>query len=238
MSNPFADTSHRKAAKVAGFTFLFYMAAGATVVFLMNRATSAEGTAATLAQIAEHASDVRIAILLELLECFSALVLAVTLYGITRDENHELAMLGLVCRVGEGVLGAIGIPKTMGLLWLATAGGGAGAPDVATANTLGAFFLVPVQGAMIGAPFFAVGSTIFSWLLLRGRIVPAPLAWLGVLASVLLVVGIPLQLADFLKGPMTGYMWMPMVAYQVPLGLWLLIKGVATLTRKLQDKSI
>jgi Domain of unknown function (DUF4386) len=225
------ETSRQLYARLAGVTFIFYMAAGATAVFLTNRATSAAGTAATLALIAEHASDVRVAILLELLECFSALVLAVTLYGITRDENHELAMLALVCRVGEGLLGAIGIPNTMGLLWLATVGAAAGAPDVATANTLGALFLVPVQGALIGAPFFAVGSMIFSWLLLRGRMVPVLLAWLGVLASVLLVVGIPLQLAGFLKGQMTGYMWLPMIAFQVPLGLWLLIKGVATPTQ-------
>lgn len=27
---------------------------------------------------------------------------------------------------------------------------------------------------------------------------------------------------------MTGYMWLPMLAFEVPLGLWLLIKGVAT----------
>jgi hypothetical protein len=229
MTTSTLDTSRQFYARLAGFTFLFYMAAGATAVILMNRATSAEGTAATLARIAEHASDVRVAILLELLECFSALVLGVALYRITRDEDHDLAMVGLTCRVGEGVLGAMGIPNTMGLLWLATVGAATGAPDVATANALGAFFMVPVPGTMIGAPFFAVGSMIFSWLLLRGRMVPVPLAWLGVLASVLLVVGLPLQLAAFLKGPMTGYMWMPMVAFQVPLALWLLIKGVATL---------
>ena len=232
MTNRTVETSRQFYAKLAGFTILFYMAAGATVVFLMNRATDAEGTAATLSRIAGHASDVRVAILLELLECFSALVLAVTLYGITRDENHELAMLALVCRVGEGVLGAIGIPHTMGLLWLAKTGVGAAAPDVATTNALGAFFLVPVQGAMIGAPFFAVGSMIFSYLLLRGRIVPAPLAWLGVLASVLLVVGVPLQLADFFKGAVTGYMWLPMIAYHIALGLWLLVKGVPNQTER------
>jgi hypothetical protein len=228
MTNRIVDNSRQFFARLAGFTFLFYMAAGATAVVLMSRTTNADGTAATLARIAEHASDVRVAILLELLECFSAIVLGVALYRITRDEDHELAMLALTCRVGEGVLGATGIPKTMGLLWLATVGAATPAPDIATANALGAFFLVPVQGALIGAPFFAVGSMLFAWLLLRGRMVPAPLAWLGVLASVLLVVGLPLQLADFLKGPMTGYMWMPMVAFQIPLGLWLLIKGIAT----------
>jgi len=30
------------------------------------------------------------------------IVLAVTLYGITRVQDHELAMLGLVCRVAVG----------------------------------------------------------------------------------------------------------------------------------------
>jgi hypothetical protein len=230
MTNRTVETSRQFYARLAGFTILFYMAAGATAVYLMNRAIDAEGTFATLSRIAAHASDVRVAIVLEILECFSALVLAVTLYSITRDENHELAMLGLVCRVGEGVLGAVSIPRTMGLLWLATAGSGAGVPDLATTNAMGAFFLVPVPGAMIGAPFFAMGSMIFSYLLLRGRIVPTPLAWLGVLASVLLVISLPLQLAGFFKGPITGYMWLPMIAYHITLGLRLLIKGVPALS--------
>ena len=202
-------------ARIAGFTFLFYIAAGISSMVLYGGATDAEGTAAKLARIAEHASDVRVTI-----------VLAVTLYGITRDEDHELAMLGMACRVGEGVLDAIGIPETLGMLWLATTRAGAGAPDVATANALGAFLTMPGPSVPVSAIFFAVGSTLFSYLLLRGRMIPAPLAWLGVLASVLLVVGLPLQLAGCLKGPVPGYMWAPMLLFEVPLALWLLIKGV------------
>ena len=212
-------------ARIAGFTFLFYIAVAFPSIVLMNRATSADGTAAQLALIAEHASDVRVSILLTLLSCFSAIVLGVTLYGITREVDHELAMLTMACRVGEGVLGAIGIPIMQALLWLATPG--AGVPDVATAKVLGAFLLMPAQSTMIGAPFFALGSLSFSYLLLRGRIVPVLLAWIGLVASALLVVSLPLQLADFLKGPITMYMYWPMLAFEVPLGLWLLIKGAA-----------
>ena len=119
----------------------------------------------------------------------------------------------------------IGIPLKLGLLWLATAGAGAGAPDVATVNVLGAFLLMPVPSIPIGTIFFAVGSTLFSYLLLRGRMIPVPLAWFGVLASGLLVVVLPLQLADFLEGP--WYLWIPIAVFQVALALWLLIKGVA-----------
>ena len=84
---------------------------------------------------------------------------------------------------------------------------------------------MPVPSIPIGTVFFAAGSTLFSYLLLRGRMVPGPLAWFGVLASVLLVVAIPPQLAGFLQVP--WYVWMPMAVFQVALALWLLIKGVA-----------
>jgi hypothetical protein len=86
------------------------------------------------------------------------------------------------------------------------------------------------------AIFFAVGSTLFCWLLLRGRLIPATLAWLGVLASVLLVVILPLQLAGLFGGTMawsssiTWIVWLPMLIYEVALAFWLLIKGVATPT--------
>src|ERR1700680_1752955 len=123
-----------------------------------------------------------IVICLKLLECLSSLVLGVTLYGITRDEDHELAMLGLVCRVAEGVLGSLNnIPGYLGLLWLAKAGVGTGVPDIPTTNALRAFLLMPGPSVPLGAIFFAVGSLIFSYLLLRGRMVPVSIAWLGVL---------------------------------------------------------
>ena len=76
--------------------------------------------------------------------------------------------------------------------------------------------------------YIAVGSTIFSWLLLRGRMIPISLAWLGVVASVLLVVLLPLRLAGVLSGLVTQLMWIPMAAFEIPLGLWLLIKGIAS----------
>ncbi len=60
-------------ARIAGFTFLFYIAVGIASMILFGKAVS-----------------------------FSAVVLAVTLYGIARDEDHELAVVVLACRVGEG----------------------------------------------------------------------------------------------------------------------------------------
>jgi hypothetical protein len=211
-------------ARLAGFTFLFYIAVAFPSMVLFGRATSGEGIAAQFASIAQHATDMRVAVVLSLLGCFSALVLAVTLYAITREVDPDLAMLALTCRVAEGVISGISIPETLGLLWLVTATG-VNAPDPGAAHAIGAYLL---KGDMaVTATFFAVGSTLFSYLFLRGRLIPVALAWLGVLASVLLVVGLPLQIAGVLRGSITQLMYLPMLAFEIPLGLWLLIKGVA-----------
>jgi hypothetical protein len=181
MTTRTAETSPLIYARVAGFTFLFYIAAGITSLALAGRT---------------NVTDV-----LSLLTSFSALVLGVTLYMITREQGPALAMLALTCRVLEAVSGEAAI-------------------------------------------FFAVGSTLFSWLLLRGRLIPVALAWLGVLASVLLVVILPLQLAGLFGGPIswsasvTWLVWLPMLVFEVTLALWLLIKGVAMPTPNVASPSV
>lgn len=215
-------------ARVAGFAYLFYAAIGICNEVLMHRARGTGSDVAKLASIGEHATDVRMAVLIVVLECLSAFVLGVTLYGITREEDNELAILILVCRVAEGLLGTLNIPNYLGLLWLAKAGGATGAGDIAITNALRTSLMMPVPGIPIGAIFFAVGSLIFSWLLLRGRMVPVSIAWLGVLSSALLAVVLPLQLAGFSTGPVNGYyQWVPALVFQIVIALWLLIKGVA-----------
>lgn len=80
----------------------------------------------------------------------------------------------------------------------------------------------------MGTIFFAVGSAVFSYLLLSGRLVPVWLAAWGLFSSLLLVIGFPLQLAGLFTGPLTHYQWIPATVFAPVLGFWLLIKGVAT----------
>jgi hypothetical protein len=215
-------------ARIAGFTFLLYIVAGMTSLMLFRRATRGDLIADKLASVAGHGTDVGVMVLLGFVQCFSALVLGVTLWAITGDQDHDLAMLGLTCRVGEGIIGGLSIPGILTVFSLATSTG-TDAPATAAAHTLAGYLLR--DDVALPATFFAVGSTLFSWLLLQGRMIPIPLAWLGVAASVLLVVCLPLRLAGFLHGPMVTLMWLPMLAFEVPLGLWLLTRGVAAPTR-------
>ena len=68
-------------ARVAGFTFIFYIVAG-----LMSMALDDQSQMTNL---------------LSMLMSLSALVLGVTLYALTREQEPTVAMLALTCRVLE-----------------------------------------------------------------------------------------------------------------------------------------
>ena len=173
--------SRTAAARVAGATFLFYI-----VVGISSMAGAFKGAAGEMAAYAQHAS---------------AIVLALTLFVVTRPEQPVIAALGMIFRIAEGLLRPAMVLAGMTLS----------------------------RPTLVEATLFAVGSTFFCWLLLRGRMLPGAIAWIGFVASVILVIGLPLQLAGLLRAPLTMAMWMPMLAFEVPGGLWLLAKGVPVL---------
>jgi len=171
--------TRRTNATIAGVTFLVYIVAGITSLALRNR--------------------LNVAPILTLITSFCALVLGVTLYAITREQDRDLALLALLCRAIEAIPGHGG-----------------------------------------GEIYFAVGSTLFCWLLLAGRMIPAALAWLGVVASALLVVVLLLRMAG-LFGPGTNWsssltwiMWLPMLVFELTFAAWLIVKGVAAPARRIQ----
>ena len=75
-------------------------------------------------------------------------------------------------------------------------------------------------------------GTLFSWLLLRSRMIPIALAWLGVVASLLIVTVQPLQRGGIIVADanwfssVTWLIWFPLLVFEVALALWLIVKGV------------
>lgn len=217
-------------ARIAGFTFLFYIVAGVASMIMSAHSVAGHDVATKLISVGQHLLQMQLTVLLGLIQSICAILLAVTLYSITRDEDPDLALLAMICRVCEGLSGALSLNTSLGLLWLAASSETSG-PSQATVNALGTYLLQAPHGNL-DAIFFALGSTLFAWLLLRGRMIPVPLAWLGVAASVLLVVALPPQLAGFLSGQFVSFVWIPMAVYEIPLGLWLIIKGVSAQNRR------
>jgi hypothetical protein len=218
--------TRRRNAQLAGFAFLFYIAIGIASMIVLPGGAGTSDTPARLARIAQHAWSVPLEILFALLMALCAVTLGITLHALTRDVDRELAALGMVFRVMEGMIAATAPLFTLGLLHLATRGS-----DAAASREIAALLFRADQWKVtIAAMLFAFGSLAFTWLLLRGRIVARPLAWLGVVASIILVICLPLQLMGLLGGPLVMAMWIPMAAFEIPLGAWWLVKGTGATT--------
>lgn len=213
-------------ARLAGAAFLVYIAAGLSGMALSARATAGNTIDEQLLSAASHQAMLGARILLALVEAMCALVLAVTLRALTREEDEDLALLAFACRVGEGLLGALPL-TALGFRWLATTRDGS-APGPMMTHAV-ATTLVALSGwkYAIGATLFAIGSAIFCWLFLRARTIPRSLAWLGLASSLLLGVLLPLQLARFVGGPLVNVAWGAMALFEVVFALWLLVTGAA-----------
>lgn len=215
-------------ARLAGSAYLLYIVAGISSMFLFSKAVGgAEGTAAKLASIVQHATLVRVTVLLAVVMFMCAVVLGVTLYALTREEDRDLALLALICRAIEGANNIAGTAGTMKLLSFAsTSTVATSAADASAMNVLGASMLNRGDWAgnasVIG---FVIATAIFSYLFLRARTIPAWLAWFGVLASVLLLVAIPVGLVAAVNVPFL--VWIPMLIFELIFAGWLIIKGVA-----------
>ena len=223
--------SLRAHARIAGAAFLLYIVTGISSLMLMSPVAAATGTAAKLAALAEHAGRARLTILFGVLMFAYALTLGVSLYALTRDEDQPVALLACCCRVAEGIMGSVGVLETLALLWLAT-GAGAAALDATSADHVATvLFRIRSWNPVLTAIPFAFGSTLFAWLFVRARSIPRWLAWTGVVASVLLVVVLPLQLAGWVSGPVTAYVWAPMALFEIVLAVWLIAKGTTGTSR-------
>ena len=223
-------------ARLAGLTFILYIGVAFPSMVLFDRATQGTSPAARLAAVAASGPDLRLIILLSVASSFAAFILAATLFAITREEDRDVALVALICRAAEGTIGAVSILALVGLLWLVNR---PATLDTAAAQLLGTF-LIKVQSTAIAvsATFFAAGSALFSWLLLRGRIVPAALAWLGVFESALLVLMLPAQLGGWFRGAIFELAWYPMLIFEIALGIWLMTRGAAVpMHDQLEEKS-
>lgn len=215
----------RTNARVAGVIFLLYIVTAIGGLILFRQASGGADTAARLASIAQHAGLVRLTGALTLVEFLYPMVLAVTIYALTREVDRDLALLAASCRFAEGVIVAMAAGSRLELLSVATSSAVATGAKAAAANALGGMLLGDV--APIAAFCFIVGSTIYCSLFLRGRLVPRALAWLGLVGSSLVLVALPLQIAGVLPGRVTNFLWIPVGVFELGLGVWLIAKGVA-----------
>jgi hypothetical protein len=208
---------------MAGCAYLSYIVFAMSSSIFFAKATAGADIWQTLSTLSRMIWIARFTVLLNLLQTVCALVLAAMLYRLVKAINPAVALLAMLFRVGEGLLGFLPLLSKLELMQLATAPP-AGAADAISSLAL-ANQILHRPDDVFSEFCFVVGGFLFAWLFLRGRLIPRWLAWTGVLTIGVQMICVPLHIATILPGSVVNWLWFPILLYEVPLGVWLIARG-------------
>ena len=181
-----------------------------------------------MANLAQSATVYRASLALELVTVAGVIPLVVGLHAVLRSVAPNLALLAAFWRLMENAILAVLTLCSFLALALLTRGAALSAADPQLLPALvTALLYVHTYGFQIGFLFLGLGSTLFSWLWWRSRLIPRWLAGLGLFASALMAaVALAIIVEPRVYGIVTMAYMAPMGLYEIGLGLWLVIKGI------------
>ena len=224
------NESQRKAARVAGFTFLLAMAVVVIANYGISFRLSVPGNAVDTARnIMAHETLFRLNIACNLIYLVNVLVLLTALYVILKPVNRNLALVAAFCRLVVALMWAVTALNMFGALRLL---GDAAYLPVFPEDQLQALARLHLDASYdayyVGLPFWTLASTVCSYLWFKSRYIPRALAAFGLIASAWCVF-CAFAFIIFPNFQNTVHpMWfdMPMVIFEMALGFWLLFKGL------------
>jgi hypothetical protein len=225
------DASQRKAARLAGFTFLFAMAIVVLANYGINIRLIVPGNAAETARnIVAHETLFRINIVCNLIYVVSLVVLLAALYEILKPVNRNLALVAAMCRLLLALMWCVTALDTLGALRLL---GDAAYLQVFKIDQLQALARLHIATSYdayyVGLPFWGLASTVCSCLWWKSGYIPRALAAFGVISSAWCVICAFAFIAFPHFDGTVNASWfdLPMVIFEMALGCWLLFKGLS-----------
>lgn len=218
--------AQRSWARVAGFMFLFVLASSIAGLVVTSSVGTGQSFAEQTAQIVASETVFRIGLVLALLGSLSTVLLAVALFVTVRPIDGNLALLGLLLRVGEAAIGGVGIALAFAELHVRAASVGGGGLATAEWQALAGAFDTSAT-TEVAAIFFSCGSTVFFFLLLRSRYIPHAIAGIGLLGSPLYAALWTGRLIAPDVSWLAPYASVPILIAELSAGLWLLFRAVA-----------
>ena len=227
MENQSIIASQAKAAKVAGFMYLFGMAVSIFVELYLRGSLIVKGNALETAdKIMAHETQFRVAIVLDLLTYVSVVLLVWALYMLLKPVNKNLALLATFLRLVEVSFFCVILIGNFVVLQVLSNEDYLRTFEMGQLQALSRVVLLTRGDAYtVGFSLLGLGSTVFSYLLLKSNYVPKLLAGWGVFSSLLLALGFVTVIFPELKKVVLPSQ-VPMFIYEVGLGFWFLVKGV------------
>ena len=231
MTNHIDETSQHKAAKVAGFMFLFSLIVPSlNWAFVLSKLVVTENVLATANKIMANEFQFRIGITIELIMSIGLIVLGMALYIVLKPVNKNLALFALLLKLVEATIAAaVVLVSFIALLVLNQKA----YVTIFTPEQLQVpvGLILNVHTAIFSIPmaFLGLDMMVFSYLFFKSKYIPRVLAGFGVLSFALIFV----HALMFILAPKYATMpinqvifWAPSGLFEIIIGIWLLSKGL------------
>ena len=166
--------------------------------------------------------------LLEVILVIANIGTAIGLFPVLKPYSERIALGHLSFRFLEAVIITIGIVSVLSLLTLSQDFVAAAAPDASAYHAAGTLLLAVYNWTFMLGPLFMLGVNTFmySYLLYKSKLVPRPLAVLGLTgATLVLVPPCSYCSASSQLSVSVVLLALPIASYEMILAGWLIVKG-------------
>ena len=217
--------SNKKAAKIVGV--LFILAAVTAVIGLILYNPILKGTDYLITG-SEHANQVVLGALMELILVASAIGTSTTMFPILRKYNETIALWHVCFRFLEAVIITVGVISVLSLLTLSREFA-AGGVDIASFQASGTVLKAIHDWTFLLGPNFMLGinTMMYSYIFYKSKLVPRFIPLLGITGATLVFIAALLEMFGIIQQASAwgGILALPVAANEMILAVWLIVKG-------------
>ena len=224
-----ADKSLQKAARVAGLAYLLIIVTSSLFMFFGPFKLIVEGNdAATFSNLMSNKLLFRIGTAYDLIMYVSVIILSLALYVVLKTVNKNLALLALLWRFAEAIVGCLAVFSSLVVSQLLNGENYSAVFEPEQLQALVGLFL-DVQSATISlvVVFVSLGTIVFCYLFFKSKYIPRILAAFGIFSFLLVLIkAFVVILFPNIPSMIQIVFHLPGILFEVIIGLWLLVKGV------------
>lgn len=177
----------------------------------------------------EHANQVILGALMELILVISAVGTSTTMFPLLRKYNETIALWHVCFRFLEAVIITVGIISVLSLLTLSQEFVAAGAPDISSFQASGTLLKAVHDWTFLLGPNFMLGinTMMYSYIFYKTKLVPRFIPILGMTGATLIFIAALLEMFGvFPQQSVWGaILALPVAANEMILAVWLIVKG-------------
>jgi Domain of unknown function (DUF4386) len=164
---------------------------------------------------------------LEVVVALAGIGTAVTLYPVVKRQNEGVALGFVTARVLEAAMIFTGVVSLLSLVTLRQDLGGAGGANAAALVTTSASHVAAYNWTFLLSQSLmpAFNALLLGSLMYRSRLVPRIIPLVGLIGAPFLICTVIVTLFGGMKLGSAQFAAVPVAAWELSLGLWLVVKG-------------